>query len=216
MELRNFGALAIAAAMALSPLTGCTARAGVVGEAEAPPPGSVSVEPDVWVVGDANAPDEYYSGGYYWRYEEDHWYRRPPRETTWVFVEPRVVPQYIVVHEHDHHAAIVARQRVHASQVAERRAERRSDLAEQREREAERQRELAESRARIAQQRERAEQQQNQVQERRDAQERRQQEVADRLARQRGEQRREREQDADEKREREQKHEHEQKHEQRR
>lgn len=143
---------------------GCTATAGVEAEAQAPAPGLVYAEPDVWVVGDAAAPDQYYSDGYYWRFEEDHWYRRPPDNPTWLVVETRVVPQRIVIHEHDHHAAIVARERVRAAPAAQVRAERRSNVMEERQRqaerredEAERQRQLNESRARLGAERERHE-----------------------------------------------------------
>ncbi len=113
-----------------------TARASAGAEVEAPAPGLVVAGPDIWVVGEADAPDAYFVDGYYWQYDGEYWYRRPRPEVTWVIVETRVVPERIVIHEHQHHSAIVARYPGRAWR-REQQAERRTDAAEQRQQTAE-------------------------------------------------------------------------------
>jgi hypothetical protein len=112
MPAQQLGAcVTLIAALASSMLIGCTATGTARAGVEAPPPGLVAVGPDVWVVGDTAAPEAYYSDGYYWEVEGDHWYRRPNPQVAWVVVEPRVVPERVVIHEREHHTAIVAHHR---------------------------------------------------------------------------------------------------------
>ena len=144
--------LTLLAALTCSGMVACAARAAVSGESEPPPPGLVSVGPDVWVVGDADAPDAYYESGYYWRSDNDRWYRGTAAHGPWLVVETRIVPQRVVVHERDHHPAIVARRRpqpqpVRAQAVEEKRAE-------QREKDAEASAQAAKRREKVATQRE--------------------------------------------------------------
>jgi hypothetical protein len=114
--------LTLLVALVASGSAACTGSARARGAAP-PPPGLVAVERDVWVVGDADAPHAYYSGGYYWVVDEDRWYRRPAPDAPWVIVETRVVPQRVVVHEHQRRTATSARHSAPAPGYARRAAQ---------------------------------------------------------------------------------------------
>jgi hypothetical protein len=67
-------------------------------------PTLVSVEPDVWVIRDADQP-VYYVDNYYWRYDYDRtaWYRSPSYAGGWSYVQVDVVPRRIVGRDHRHY-----------------------------------------------------------------------------------------------------------------
>jgi hypothetical protein len=127
----------IACLAAGSTIIGCTATGRASAEVAAPAPGLVAVGPDVWVVGDTAAPEAYYVDGYYWESEGDHWYRRPNPQVAWVVVETRVVPERVIIHEREHHTAIVAHHRplTNVEAVREKQATARERATEQQARE---------------------------------------------------------------------------------
>lgn len=131
----------------------CVATAGASAGVEAPAPGLVVAGPDIQVVGDADAPDAYFVDGFYWQFDGEYWYRRPRPEVAWVVVETRTVPERIVVHEHEHHSAIVARHPGRAWRREEQ-AERKADAAALRQQAAEERARDAEREANAAQVRE--------------------------------------------------------------
>ena len=86
---------------------GCVAHAtaGGYAEAEAPvvfvePPTLVEVDADVWVVRDYDYP-VYYTGGFYWVYRDNIWWRSEMYDKGWARIEVSVVPQVVV--QRDHH-----------------------------------------------------------------------------------------------------------------
>ncbi|MGZ5968848.1 MAG: hypothetical protein ACXWP4_14345, partial [Polyangiales bacterium] len=68
------------------------------------PPTLVLVEPDVWVIRDADEP-VYYVDNYYWRYNygASVWYRSPSYAGGWAYVDRHAVPPRIVSRDHSHY-----------------------------------------------------------------------------------------------------------------
>jgi hypothetical protein len=66
----------------------------------AAPPPLVEVDSDVSVVEDDDVP-VYYSGGYYWNYRDDGWYRAQYWDSPWVSVDVGYVPGTLA--HRDHH-----------------------------------------------------------------------------------------------------------------
>lgn len=67
------------------------------------PPPLVAVDSDVYVVEDFEVP-VYYTGGYYWQYRSDRWYRAARWNQPWVIVEVTVIPTTLVHRDHRHYA----------------------------------------------------------------------------------------------------------------
>jgi hypothetical protein len=108
---------------------GCVAHAQATGyaEADAPvvfvaPPTLVEVDADVWVVQDYDYA-VYYTGGFYWVYKNDVWWRSQAYDQGWARVDVNVVPA-VVIHR-DHHAYV----RFHGPPAAKTRPAPRSELA---------------------------------------------------------------------------------------
>jgi hypothetical protein len=85
----SFGAIGAGAGFgAIGSLVGCGGGSGYVayeGSVTVRSPELVTVEPDVYVLADADEP-VFYTDNYYWLYRSGHWYRSHNYDRDWVYV----------------------------------------------------------------------------------------------------------------------------------